>query len=220
MTEIVVLQGKPAVSIPDVPDVSARWYLDVVEWAGASPGWAQSLLAVLTEAVVGLFAVLFAVLWWRARHGPPTARRRALLAPVVTVLAYLVSEAVKAAWQQDRPCRVLPEAVPIVECPELGDWSFPSNHSTIAAAAAVAVLRSSRVLGAVAVAAALFAAASRVLVGVHYPHDAVAGLALGTAVAAALLVLTRPLTRDRRSRDRRSTVATAPSTAEETVRLR
>lgn len=180
-----------AVSVPDVPDVSARWYLEVVEQAAASAGFAQSFAAFATEAALGCFAVLFAVVWWRARHGSREAQHRAYLAPVVTVLAYLVSEGVKVAWREDRPCRALGEVTTIVPCPEVGDWSFPSNHATIAGAAAVAVLWSSRALGASAVAAALLTGASRVFVGVHYPHDVVAGLLLGSAVAALLPVLAR-----------------------------
>lgn len=200
MKELMAAPARPEVSdpvsVPDVPDVSARWYLEVVEQAAASGGFVQSFAAFATEAVISVFAVLFAVAWWRARRSAPEARHRAYLAPVVTVLAYLVSEGVKAVWQEDRPCRVLGEVATIVPCPEMGDWSFPSNHSTIAGAAAVAVLWSSRALGGLAVAAALLAAASRVFVGVHYPHDVVAGLLLGATVAALLLsLLTRLTTR-------------------------
>ncbi|WP_158846022.1 phosphatase PAP2 family protein [Saccharothrix deserti] len=195
MNEIVVAQElselSDVVSVPDVPDVSAWWYLDVVDLAAASPEFVRSFAAFATEAVLGVFAVLFAVVWWRARHGPPEPRHRAFLAPVMTVLAYSVSETVKVAWREDRPCRVLGEVATVVSCPEVGDWSFPSNHSTVAGAAAVAVLWSSRALGALALTVALMAAASRVFVGVHYPHDVVAGLLLGAAVAALLPLLTR-----------------------------
>jgi membrane-associated phospholipid phosphatase len=40
---------------------------------------------------------------------------------------------------------------------------------------------------------ALFAAASRVVVGVHYPHDVIAGLVLGAMVALILPVPARLL---------------------------
>ncbi|MBB5802661.1 undecaprenyl-diphosphatase [Saccharothrix ecbatanensis] len=197
MNELMAAQAvsEPAypASVSDVPDVSAWWYLEVVERAAGSAGFTQSFAAFATEALIVVFAVLFAVVWWRARPGSP-ARRRAYLAPVVTVLAYLVSEGVKEVWQEDRPCRALGEVTTIVPCPEVGDWSFPSNHSAIAGAAAVAVLWSSRALGALAVATALLTAASRVFVGVHYPHDVVAGLLLGASVAALLLALLMRLT--------------------------
>lgn len=174
-------------NVEDVPDVSAGWYLDIVAFAADSPPWLQTVAAVLTEALVGVFAVMFAVLAWTRRADPV----RALLAPVLTGVAYVVSELTKSAWQVDRPCR---EIATIAACPEHGDWSFPSNHATVAGAAAVAILWSSRVMDTLAVAAALVEAASRVFVGVHYPHDVVAGLLLGAAVAATLPLVSRAVT--------------------------
>ncbi|GAA1292671.1 phosphatase PAP2 family protein [Saccharothrix xinjiangensis] len=184
-------QANPDISIPDIPDLSAEWYLDMATWAASTPGWVRSLIAFMTEALIVVFLVLFLVVWWRARRRPPVAYRRALLAPVVIGAAYLLSEAVKLAWQQDRPCRALGEVGTIITCPDLGDWSFPSNHSTIAGASAMAILWSSRALGALALATAVLAAASRVLVGVHYPHDVVVGLLFGAAVATAIPLLAR-----------------------------
>ncbi|MEU6896115.1 phosphatase PAP2 family protein, partial [Streptomyces sp. NPDC046557] len=71
------------------------------------------------------------------------------------------------------------------------DWSFPSNHSALAAAAAVALLYVSRRLGAAALTAAVLMAASRVWVGVHYPHDALAGFLIGALVAASAATIVR-----------------------------
>ncbi len=180
--------------VPDVPDASARWYLDVAGLGAESPEFARLAGAVLTEAVVGVFVLMFVALWWRARRGSAVRAARALLAPVVTVLAHVASEVTKSAWQVDRPCRTLGDVATIAACPEFGDWSFPSNHATFAGAAAVAVLWSSGALGLAAVVLALPAAASRVFVGVHYPHDVLAGLLLGAAVAAILPLLARLLT--------------------------
>lgn len=88
----------------------------------------------------------------------------------------------KLAVREDRPCRTL--RVPTLEaCPGPGDWSFPSNHAALAAAAAVALVFVSRRLGAIALVAAVLMAASRVWVGVHYPHDVLAGVAVGASVA-------------------------------------
>ena len=80
------------------------------------------------------------------------------------------------------------------------DFSFPSDHATVAGAVAVGLLLANRRWGIVAAFAALVMAFTRVYVGAHYPGDVVAGLALGGAVATAghyLLVptLTRLLQR-------------------------
>jgi hypothetical protein len=67
----------------------------------------------------------------------------------------------KDLWQVERPCRTLADVATIAACPEHGSWS---------GAAAVAIAWSGARVGWGAVGVALFAAASRVFVGVHYPH--------------------------------------------------
>jgi undecaprenyl-diphosphatase len=63
--------------------------------------------------------------------------------------------------------------------------SFPSGHSASAAAFAAGVALESPVTGALIAPVALGVGYSRVHVGVHYPGDVVAGMAVGGAVALA-----------------------------------
>src|SRR4051794_30711009 len=66
-----------------------------------------------------------------------------------------------------------------------GTLSFPSGHSSSAAAFVTGVAMESPLAGAALAPLALGVGYSRVHVGVHYPGDVVAGLAVGGAVAAA-----------------------------------
>ncbi len=177
--------------IPDVPDISAEWYRGIVDAAAALPAPVQAAGAFATEAVLAVYLVAFALLWWRARTRPAAVAARALAAPVVTVLADAFSDAAKGWKAVDRPCRLVAAAPPIVPCPEVGDWSFPSNHAAVAGAVAVAVLWSAVRLGTAVLVIAAAAAASRVVVGVHFPHDVVAGFLLGAVVAATLPTIAR-----------------------------
>src|SRR5690349_10482763 len=68
---------------------------------------------------------------------------------------------------------------------EPGSLSFPSGHSSSAAAFVTGVAMESPLAGAALAPIALGVGYSRVHVGVHYPGDVVAGLAVGGAVAAA-----------------------------------
>jgi undecaprenyl-diphosphatase len=63
--------------------------------------------------------------------------------------------------------------------------SFPSGHSASAAAFATGLALESPVAGALVAPVALGVGYSRVHVGVHYPGDVVAGMAVGSAVAMA-----------------------------------
>ena len=146
-----------------------------------------------TDAVLFLFLVMFG---WVVLK----LRLRAFLAGAGVVVAYAVSEVIKLVVQEERPCRTAPS---LAECPEPGDWSFPSNHSVIAGASAMAIWAMHRTLGWVAAVCAVAAAASRVVVGVHYVHDVLAGLALGALVSWGIAVL---LKKKKRSEDEAPTV--------------
>ncbi|MBQ2319715.1 MAG: phosphatase PAP2 family protein [Lachnospiraceae bacterium] len=65
------------------------------------------------------------------------------------------------------------------------DFSFPSGHTSIAFAATVPILINgkNKILGSIAVIAALFMGLSRLYVGVHYPTDVLAGMILGIVSA-------------------------------------
>ncbi|MZD59273.1 phosphatase PAP2 family protein [Streptomyces sp. SID5606] len=172
-------------------------YRDITGIAQDSPAWVRHTAEVGTEAGLLLFGALFVVAWWRSRRGDPRAFAIAVLAPLATAVAYVCSELLKSVVEEERPCRAVAGAVSsLAQCPPTGDWSFPSNHATIAggAAAALALVRWTAVR--VTVPLALLMAFSRVFVGVHYPHDVVAGLLLGAVVAVAAVRLgIRPATR-------------------------
>jgi undecaprenyl-diphosphatase len=168
--------------------VDGEAYTDVVDSAQHAPTWLDSAISVWSTYGLALFAVLMVVGWWRARRLGAEAAVTALAVPVVVVAAYAIDSLLKAVVRENRPCRTL-RVVTLEACPAQGDWSFPSNHATIAAAAAVALFFVSRRIGAVAAVAALAMAASRVWVGVHYPHDVVAGVAVGTLLALGAMTL-------------------------------
>ncbi|MGW1378826.1 phosphatase PAP2 family protein [Streptomyces sp. NPDC002446] len=175
---------------------STDLYRDVTDLAHDAPNWLRTLADIGTEGGLILLMAVAALGWWRARSGSGRSVALALLVPVVTAVAYLVSEVVKSAVDEERPCRaVAGAAASIIPCPPVGDWSFPSNHSTIAAALAVGITIAWRAAAWAALPVALLTGFSRVFVGVHYPHDVAAGLALGAAVAAlGAAILSRPAT--------------------------
>ncbi len=113
---------------------------------------------------------------------------------VGVVLAYLASELVKVIVREGRPCAA-GDMDTVLTCPTGGDWSWPSNHSVIAAAIATACIlalpRARRLVGLVGVLAAV-EAFSRVAAGVHYAHDVLSGLALGLVVTTATVLALVP----------------------------
>ncbi|MFI9626083.1 phosphatase PAP2 family protein [Streptomyces sp. NPDC052042] len=170
--------------------VDGGLYVRVTELARHSPAVLDSAVRLWSDYGLALFALLMLAAWWRARPSPPARTAAALCAPLVVVAAYLADDLVKSLFREQRPCRAL-HVVTVEACPALGDWSFPSNHAAIAAAAAAAIWLTDRRLGAIAIPAALLMAASRVWIGVHYPHDVLIGLVVGALVAAPLTIAAR-----------------------------
>ncbi|WP_055489282.1 bifunctional phosphatase PAP2/diacylglycerol kinase family protein [Streptomyces sp. TP-A0356] len=118
-----------------------------------------------------------------AALGGRTARRAALRGTGSLVLASLtVNTFVK--WTARRPRPVL---VPVPSIRRLTrqphTTSFPSGHSASAAAFATGVALESTRYGALVAPVAAAVAFSRVYVGVHYPGDVLAGVAIGAGAA-------------------------------------
>lgn len=147
------------------------------------------LLLVAITAVIALIA-------WR-RGGEPLLRF--LTAAVGSVMAYASSELIKLLATERRPCQgnVIET---VVTCPSLGDWSWPSNHATIAAALATTCILTIPRSWPLLIPAALLVAFARVVGGVHYVHDVTSGMLLGMLITAAVsLALARLVTRLRRN---------------------
>lgn len=137
------------------------------------------------DALLLLLGLVLAWAGWSVRRDLPAIVRIAWVG-VGTAVASGLSEGLKLVVDEERPCRAVLE---LAGCPPAGDWSFPSNHATLAAGIAVGVAMLRPRLAAVALPLGLLVALTRVVAGVHYPHDVLAGAALGAAVVAAGVLL-------------------------------
>lgn len=166
-----------------------RLYLSVAQTVEASfLGPVAGLVADKGLLVLVGFTAALAVWLWRSdRRGFGTLA----VGGLGVVSAYLSSELIKLVVTEPRPCRALGIET-VLECPEVGDWSWPSNHSVIAASFATAcILAAPRLIWLVAPLAAVLAF-SRVAAGVHYVHDVLSGMALGVLVVSLVVAALLP----------------------------
>jgi undecaprenyl-diphosphatase len=159
----------------------------------------RAVRSIAVEPIAGFAVVLSA--WWvkgplmvaLALLGDLLARARRLpVAAIATAVGAALGSAVASLLKE-----VFDRARPGAS----GDWtalvatpssaSFPSGHAStaFAAAAALAWLRPGLRVPAFAIAALV--AASRVVLGVHYPLDAAAGAATGIAVGTLVAFAAR-----------------------------
>jgi undecaprenyl-diphosphatase len=90
---------------------------------------------------------------------------------------------IKRGTVRPRPCQALETIV--AGAPVLDRFSFPSGHTLHAVAFTAVACGYYPALTALLVPFTLVTAASRVILGLHYPSDVLAGAAIGAAVAAA-----------------------------------
>ena len=168
------------------PQWDAGAYRWVVTAAQHTPGPVDDAIRAFSDYGLGILAILMLRAWWRARPGDDRRMAAALAVPLAVTAAFLVNDVLKSLVAEQRPCLTLHITTTVEPCPGPGDWSFPSNHAAIASAAAVALLVADRRLGLIALPVALALAASRVWIGVHYPHDVLVGVVVGALVGGVL----------------------------------
>jgi undecaprenyl-diphosphatase len=185
-----------AVLVRDGWEPLRRWDTRVEDAWDLPAGWARDLTLAVTQLGAPLLLELAAVLiaLWLLRQ----RRHRLAVYVLVSVLgAELVSTTSKHLVARVRPC------IDAASCPH--STSFPSGHAVGAAAfwITVAVLLLP-VVGRKAWALLLVplaVAASRVLLGVHYPSDVIAGLVVGGCWAAAWTAVFAAWRDEREGRD-------------------
>jgi undecaprenyl-diphosphatase len=150
--------------------LAGRWdALDAVGRFGAS-----DLLYVLAASLAFIWVV-------ELRRDRGRALTIAVYAGLAVGAALALSLTIGHLFPEDRPWIADPSTHQLIA--HSADASFPSDHTSVAFAAAVVALIAWPRWGWVAIVMAVGVALARVFVGVHYPGDVLAGAALGAACA-------------------------------------
>jgi undecaprenyl-diphosphatase len=131
-----------------------------------------------------------------------------LVIPLITISDQTSSNFLKHAFERLRPCNTLPDVHLLVGCS--GSFSMPSSHAANFGAAAIHFATFYPRLAPAFVTLAVFVAYSRVYVGVHYPFDTLAGLAVGLGAALVVLGFRRLLERAARRSQTQPTPTPSP----------
>lgn len=187
-----------ATAAPPVSTVTTAddgWYRAITAFAQRTP-WLHGAMSFYTLAAIGLLALMAVYAWWRARSRADLAAMSAVVwLAAGTVLAVGCGLGIKQLVKESRPCIPI-HVVTVQACPGPTDYSFPSDHTTVAVALAVGLWLVNRRLGAIGAVLAVIEGFSRVYLGQHYPHDVLAAIVLSTVVLlVGWMLLRRPIGR-------------------------
>ena len=157
--------------------MNAEQYRAVIGWFNARPAAKKALRLVSRSAVALVYLLYLGMLAWLAWH------RMGQLWPalVVPASAFVVGTLVRKLIDRPRPYTAL-GFTPLFPKDKTGQ-SMPSRHCFSAAAIAGTAWYVLPPLGAVLAVLGVLIAISRVVTGVHYISDVLAGLAFGSVFA-------------------------------------
>ncbi|MGW6741922.1 phosphatase PAP2 family protein [Streptomyces sp. NPDC055025] len=173
------------------PDVSLLY--DINGLAKGAPLWFDRVMEFAGE--YGIMAALVLIVlwcWWSVRRSGTaedsvTTVVGLLWAPLAAAVALLINIPIRGFVERPRPF-LDHKGVEVLVAGKT-DYSFVSDHATMAMAIGAGVFIAHRKFGLAAIGLALLEGFCRVYMGVHYPTDVIGGFALGTAVALLLTPL-------------------------------
>jgi undecaprenyl-diphosphatase len=167
---------------------------DINGLAKEAPGWVDRVMEFVGEygILLGLAVVLVGC-WWtlRRREDAPAAMASLLWAPLAAGIALLINIPIRGFVERPRPFLDHQGLEVLVQ--GKADYSFVSDHTTMAMAIGVGLFITHRRFGLIGIGLALLEGLCRVYMGVHYPTDVIGGFALGTAVTLLLAPLAQAL---------------------------
>ena len=181
---------------PTGPPVRRPGFIGFLGWLDQTGLWLMRTRAHFEPLQTGMRALGTAGEWaavWTAiglggAATDPSRRARWLRAAAVGPAAIGVNYGVKVAVGRDRP--LIEEHPPLARAPS--KLSFPSAHATSSVAAATALARVAPRRRALMYCLATSICLTRPYLGMHYPSDVLAGVALGAVLGRAVPRLDEP----------------------------
>ncbi len=167
-----------------------------MEWTGP---FLDTVMPIITDlhhqpvVLLGIFPLLVGIWVYRQKSRAIQALLAAIIA--VGVSDTLCHRVLKPVFERDRPAAAnVPHKLRTTDHTGL---SFPSNHAANNMAGAIIIATAVPGYGWIFIVFALMVAYSRIYVGVHFPLDVVAGIAVGVIVGMIVRIGARRWIKER-----------------------
>lgn len=148
----------------------------------------DGIIVFFASHLAYILVALFLAYIFFSYHSKQEKFQILLVTSISTLFArFGIVELIRLFYQRPRPFIDLP----VHQLLTNNEWSFPSGHATFFFALATAVYLYDKKWGVGFFIAALLITVSRVIAGVHYPSDIVAGAFIGIVVAYATVYVVR-----------------------------
>jgi undecaprenyl-diphosphatase len=155
-------------------------------------GLLDALMEDVAKYSVFLLVLVAGALWFVGDRSTRATHQRMVLAAVAAVaLSLFLAQAVSHLYYHARPFVERGDVRLLIG--HSSDSSVPSEHASVAFAAAGAVLWLRWRLGVALLGLALLVGVARIYVGVHYPADIAAGAAIGLTLSCVVSLAGRPI---------------------------
>ena len=150
--------------------------------AGQSP-FLDGVIIFLASYLAYILIIVFLALIFFSHYSERQRWELLLVAGIASVIArFGVTELIRFFYHHPRPYAALPNVHSLFTD---SSWSFPSGHATFFFALATAIYLYNKKWGVWFFAATILITVSRVIAGIHYPSDIIAGALIGIVVAYA-----------------------------------
>jgi undecaprenyl-diphosphatase len=173
-------------------DTSVLLYINGL--AGRIPAVDEFFKGFSNDYFVPVLACLVLVwLWFSSRDGVQREQnQRAIITAIISIgLASLIMAIVNHYYFRPRPFNELPEINLVYYPPH--DSSFPANFTAVVFALAFPIFFKNKLYGSILIVLAVISSFGRIYMGVHYPLDILAGLAIGAAGSLLAYIASRVL---------------------------
>jgi undecaprenyl-diphosphatase len=184
------MNAMPPLPTPELP-LGPRFAFDRRMCVAANRWGARRAVGLFFAAISRLgdgvfwYALMLALVLFDGRHGLAAAAHMT----ATGLVALLLYRLLKRWTRRPRPYRACPGV--IAHVPPLDVFSFPSGHTLQAVSFTLVALSWYPLLAPLLLGFTSLVALSRVILGLHYPSDVLAAIAIGSGLGALSLWLVR-----------------------------